>query len=83
MTFFNMPSQVWNILQQAGEEFVWEINKAFLDNAIAAGNRFVVAIGEQPGGTGLKPISGYLQQEIQYLLSQEYRWAEGVLVPGN
>jgi len=62
---------------------VWSINKAFLDNAIAAGDRFVIAINEQPGVTGLKLISGYLQQEIQYLLSQGHRWIEGVLVPGN
>jgi hypothetical protein len=61
----------------SGDDFVWAVNKQFLDNAIAAGNEFVVVLGE--GRTAGRWLIG----EIEYLLEKGYRLINGVYVPVN
>ncbi len=69
-----MPEEVWRTLSEAGDEYVWAVNKQFLDDSIAAGHSFVVTLGEG------KTPGKYLQREIQYLLDNGYEWVDGILI---
>jgi RHS repeat-associated protein len=77
LVHFDMPTQVWETLRQAGDDVVWAVNKQFLDNAIAAGNEFVVVLGEG------RTAGRWLIREIEYLLEKGYRLINGVYVPVN
>jgi RHS repeat-associated protein len=77
LVHFDMPTEVWETLRQAGDDYVWAVNKQFLDDAIAAGNEFVVVLGE--GRTPGK----WLIAEIEYLLEKGYQLIDGVYVPVN
>jgi hypothetical protein len=77
MTYLNMPPEVWDTLKTVGDEYVWEVNKKFLDDSIDAGHSFVVILGEG------KQQGKYLKREIEYLESPKigYHWVDGILVP--
>jgi hypothetical protein len=81
-TYFNMPSEAWNTLANGGAEFVWAINRRFLDYTVGAGHSFVVKMGEG------KTVGFYLQREIDYLINTKgYVWLDNVpgstLIPGD
>lgn len=72
MTYFNMEKEVFETLQQAGDDSIWVVNKQFLDDNIAAANKFVVTLGEG------KTMGKWLEREIQYLLEHGYRLVNGI-----
>ena len=82
-TFFNMPDEVWGLLRNAGEAFVWAVNRRFLDERIAAGDSFIIQRGVVPGTNDLRRVGVYLQMEIDYLLELGYQWVDNMLVPGG
>jgi hypothetical protein len=74
---FNIPTEAWNALSE-GER--WATNQAFLDQAIARGDRFILAT--QPS---LARAGSYFARELEYLAGKGYvPNAEGTaLVPGG
>lgn len=66
---FSIPPEVWNKMTP---EQQWAANQKFLDRAISKGAEFVLA-------TPLNKVrpGSYLEKEIQYLLSQGYKFAQG------
>jgi len=70
--FFEVP--FWN--QLSSSEAGWGINRAFLDQWMAAGAEFELATPTEIG-TG-----SFFEREVQYLLSNGYRFASATrLVP--
>jgi hypothetical protein len=74
LTYFDMPKEVYEALKQAPGDMVWEVNRQFLDESIAAGHSFVVTLGEG------KEFGKYLQREIAYLTRNGYKLVDGVFV---
>jgi RHS repeat-associated protein len=74
ITYFDMSGETWRVLSEAGEEYIWAVNKQFLDDSIAAGHSFAVTLGE--GRTPGK----YLQREIEYLVENGYELVNGIYV---
>lgn len=64
LSYFNMPTAVWKVLEKAGVEYVWAVNKRFLDLAVAAEQKFVYQVGKG------KVPGQYLQKEIRYLVNE-------------
>ncbi|MGC8788277.1 MAG: hypothetical protein ACP5Q1_12705, partial [Anaerolineae bacterium] len=74
LTYFDMPKEVYEVLKQAPGDLVWEVNRQFLDESIAAGHSFVVTLGEG------KEFGKYLQREIEYLIQNGYKLVDGVFI---
>jgi hypothetical protein len=74
LTYFDMPTEVYQALKQAPGDMVWEVNRQFLDQPIAAGHSFQVTLG------GGKDFGKYLQGEMEHLTSNGYKFAEGVFM---
>jgi hypothetical protein len=76
---FSIPLEDWDELgAYGGTEAQWAANQTFLDAAIAAGQKFVLSTPANAIKAGT-----WLAQEVGYLLSQGYQWADGgnTLVP--
>ena len=69
MTHLQMSNATWNSLNTAGR---WLVNKAFLDQAIARGDKFVLT-------TDVEKYS-FFAEEIQYLINSGYKLVNGMLV---
>jgi RHS repeat-associated protein len=74
VTYFDMPKEAYDALTKASGDLVWEVNRQFLDDSIAAGHGFVITVGEG------KEIGRYLQREIEYLTQHGYTLVDGVFV---
>lgn len=66
-SYFDIGNQ-WNVIADRGGS-PWFLNRAFLDDRIAAGDRVLVSV---PKGR-IEEIS-YLTEEIEYLLENGYQW---------
>lgn len=85
-TYFSTPSSpgydVWDALVKAGID-PWEVNRQFLDDAVARGDRFFVEadIGEMLENPRF--ANTYLRRELEYLLSKGYKREGQWLIPGE
>jgi hypothetical protein len=83
-TYFSTPNSpgydVWDALVKAGID-PWEVNKQFLDDAIARGDKFFVEADLKGYRKWLEESKGvwrlgdpYLYRELEYLQSLGYRF---------
>lgn len=65
---FNIAIDVWNAMSSAAQ---WAANRAFLDKAIQAGQRFTFSTNAYKAKPG-----SFFYREIQYLLAHGYKIVE-------
>ena len=69
--FLNIPMSVWDKLSPDER---WAVNKRFLEEAIRAGDRIILATPGDMARSG-----SYFMRELHYLMSRGYRLVEGKL----
>ena len=88
-TYFDTPGDLWGALNKVGID-PWEINKQFLDEAVARGDKFFVEanlneiyehIMSASSIEEAYEMGGYLYKEIYYLIREQgYRVVDQYLV---
>lgn len=64
---FSIPENIWDKMTLAEQ---WAANQKFLDRAIARGSEFILATPIDKVRAG-----SFLQREIEYLISQGYKFS--------
>ncbi len=85
-TYFSTPNSpgydVWDALMKAGID-PWEVNRQFLDDAIARGDKFFVEANIKEVLEEARFANTYLRRELNYLLSKGYKIEGQWLLPGE